>query len=387
MIRQYEKVKVSSTIAARGLEDVIVGPSSLTLIEGERGKLSYRGYDVVDLVRYSTFEETIYLLWYGRLPTKTQLQEFASVLADNRRLPNPIVDMLKSLPKDSHPMDVLRTSISALGLFDPDRNDSSREASMRKSVRLLAKCGTIVATFDRIRNGWQPLTPNPALNYASDFIRMLQGKAPDPEIARVFDMCLVMHVDHELNASTFAARVTASTLSDVYSAVTSAIGTLKGKLHGGANEEVLEMLDSIKTPDKAPVYVKSLLANRMRVMGFGHRVYKTIDPRAVVLRELSRKLGERAGDTRWYEISRKIEEIMLAERNLKPNVDFYSASVYRMLGFPKDFSTTIFACSRVTGWTAHILEQYDNNRLMRPRAEYIGSREMTYIPIDQRNII
>jgi citrate synthase len=377
---------VSSTIAARGLEDVIVGPSSLTLIEGERGKLSYRGYDVVDLVRHSTFEETIYLLWYGKLPTKTHLHEFTLELAGNRELPTPIVSMLKSLPKDSHPMDVLRTSISALGLFDPDRNDSSREANVRRSVRLLAKCGTIVATFDRIRNGKQPVIPNPALNYASDFIRMLQGKIPDTDIARVFDMCLVMHVDHELNASTFAARVTASTLSDVYSAVTSAIGTLKGKLHGGANEGVLEMLDGIGTSDKASVYVKNLLANRIRVMGFGHRVYKTIDPRAVILRELSRNLGERAGDTRWYEISRKIEEIMLAERNLKPNVDFYSASVYRVLGFPKDFSTPIFACSRVAGWTAHILEQYDNNRLMRPRAEYVGAREMAYVPIEQRSI-
>jgi len=378
---------VSSTVAARGLEDVIVGPSSLTLIEGERGKLSYRGYDVVDLVRHSTFEETIYLLWHGRLPSGAQLQEFASELAQNRELPNQIVSMLKSLPKDSRPMDVLRTSISALGLFDPDKNDPSREANVRKSIRLLAKCGTIVAAFDRIRSGKEPIPPNPVLNYASDFMRMLQGKVPDAEIAKIFDMCLVMHVDHELNASTFAARVTASTLSDVYSAVTSAIGTLKGRLHGGANEGVLEMLDMIKTPDNAPASVKELLANRMRVMGFGHRVYKTIDPRAVVLRELSRKLGERVGDTRWYEISRKIEETMLAERNLKPNVDFYSASVYRMLGFPKDFSTPIFACSRVAGWTAHILEQYDNNRLMRPRAEYVGPREMKYIPIEQRDVI
>ncbi len=378
---------MSSIVAARGLEDVIVGPSSLTLIEGERGKLSYRGYDVVDLVMHSTFEETIYLLWYGRLPTKAQLQEFATELASNRELPDQIVSMMKSLPKDSRPMDVLRTSISALGLFDQDNDDPSREANVRKSIRLLAKCGTIVAAFDNIRNGREPLPPNPSLNHASDFMRMLQGKVPDADIAKVFDACLVMHVDHELNASTFAARVTASTLSDVYSAVTSAIGTLKGRLHGGANEGVLEMLDSIGTPDRAPAYVKELLSSRLRVMGFGHRVYKTIDPRAVVLRELSRKLGERLGDTRWYKISRKIEETMLAERNLKPNVDFYSASAYRMLGFAKDSSTPIFACSRVAGWTAHILEQYDNNRLMRPRAEYVGPRERTYVSIEQRGVI
>lgn len=374
----------SAAVASKGLEDVIVGPSSLTLIEGEKGKLSYRGYEVVDLAKHSTFEETAYLLLNGELPTSAQLQEFSYEIARNRDLPDDIVRMLRLLSKDNHPMDVLRTSVSALGMLDPERDDSSREASFRKSIRLLAKSGTIVAAFHRIRNGKEPIPPDPSLNQASDFIKMLEGDIPEPEVARIFDMCMVLHADHELNASTFAARVTASTLSDVYSAVTSAIATLKGRLHGGANEGVLDMLDRIGSPENAPAYIREVLANRMRVMGFGHRVYKTIDPRAVILRELSHQLGKKVGDTSWYEISRSIEETMLAERNLKPNVDFYAASVYRMLGFPKDLCTPIFACSRVAGWTAHILEQYDDNRLIRPRAEYVGPKERVYIPIEKR---
>jgi citrate synthase len=374
----------SATIAPRGLEDVIVGPSSLTLIEGQRGKLSYRGYDVLELAQRSSFEETVYLLWYGSLPTAPQLRDFTAELSGNRALPDEILDMMKSLPKDSEPMDVLRTSVSMLGMFDPDYKNPSREANTRKSIRLLARCGTIVSAFHRIRIGNEPIAPDPDLHHARDFIRMLEGRTPDEDIYKIFDMCLILHVDHELNASAFAARVTASTLSDVYSAVTSAIATLKGQLHGGANEGVIEMLEKIGSPDNAPSCVKEMLAQKLRVMGFGHRVYKTIDPRAVMLRELSRQLGEKTGDSRLYEISKKVEETMLAERNLKPNVDFYSASVYRMLGFPSDLFTPIFACSRVAGWTAHVLEQYDNNRLIRPRAEYTGPRELHYIPIEER---
>lgn len=374
----------SATIASRGLEDVIVGPSSLTLIEGQRGKLSYRGYDVLELAQRSSFEETVYLLWYGSLPTAPQLRDFTAELSGNRALPDEILNMMESLPKNSEPMDVLRTSVSMLGMFDPDYKNSSREANTRKSIRLLARCGTIVSAFHRIRIGNKPIAPDPDLHHARDFIRMLEGRAPDEDICKIFDMCLILHIDHELNASAFAARVTASTLSDVYSAVTSAIATLKGRLHGGANEGVIEVLEKIGSPDNAPSYVREMLAQKLRVMGFGHRVYKTIDPRAVMLRELSRQLGEKTGDSRLYEISKKVEETMLAERNLKPNVDFYSASVYRMLGFPSDLFTSIFACSRVAGWTAHVLEQYDNNRLIRPRAEYTGLRELHYIPLEER---
>lgn len=374
----------SATIASRGLEDVVVGPSSLTLIEGQKGKLSYRGYDVLELAQHSSFEETVYLLWHGYLPTAPQLRDFTAELSRNRALPDEILNMMKSLPKNSEPMDVLRTSVSMLGMLDPDYKDSSRDADTKKSIRLLAKCGTIVSAFYRIRSGKEPIAPDPDLHHACDFIRMLEGRAPHEDICRIFDMCLILHVDHELNASAFAARVTASTLSDVYSAVTSAIATLKGRLHGGANEGVIEMLEKIGSPDNAPSFVREMLAQKLRVMGFGHRVYKTIDPRAVMLRELSRQLGEKTGDNRLYEISKKVEETMLAERNLKPNVDFYSSSVYRMLGFPNDLFTTIFACSRVAGWTAHVLEQYDNNRLIRPRAEYTGPRELHYIPIEER---
>ncbi len=367
-----------------GLEDIVAAHSYICDLDGKLGKLSYFGLDIHDLARYSTFEETAYLLWYGVLPSKEQLEDLNAQLCANRALPSPVSEFLRLLPKSSTPMDVLRTTVSALSSFDPDTGDTSPEANRRRSIRLTAVMPTIVAGWDRLRNGKEPVTPLTDGNLATNFLYMLTGEMPDAYKAHMMDVVLILHADHELNASTFAARVTAGTLAGMYAAITSAIGALSGPLHGGANEQVMRMLLKIGEVDRASAYIQGALDRHERIMGFGHRVYKTEDPRATHLRQMSRELGERTGDTRWYEISRIIEEYIKEHKGLYANVDFYSASVYYMMGIPIDLDTPIFACSRVTGWTAHVLEQYANNRLIRPRAEYIGPKNVVYVPVEQR---
>ncbi len=375
-------MRINNT-APKGLEDVIIGSSSLTLIDGCAGTLSYRGYDISDLAENATFEETAYLLLYGNLPNVQELRQLKKNLSDEREIPTQLVELLKGFPNDASAMDILRTSISALSIYDPDLHDYSPDAMLRRAIRILSKMTTMIAGYERIRNGAEVIPPRTDLDHASNFLYMMRGQVPEPVVARIYDKCLIIHADHELNASTFAARVTASTLSDVYSAVTSAIGTLKGPLHGGANEGVMEMLEEIKVPENAEAYLKKVFSEKKRVMGFGHRVYKTIDPRATILKSLSKELATKNGGE-WFEISDKLEEIMRAEKNLSPNVDFYAASVYHMLGIPTYLFTPIFAASRVTGWTAHILEQYSDNRLIRPRADYLGHPPRKYIPLTQR---
>ena len=374
----------TENLVAEGLKGVVIGKSEICFIDGKRGKLIYRGYDIHDLVKHSNFEEVVYLLWYGKLPTKKNFDGLYKSLVINRALSEEAISLLKSFPKKATPMEVLRTAISTLSLTDHSADDNSFESNVKKAINLTAKTATIIAAFDRIRNGKEPIEPNPNLNHAANFLYMLTGKAPDEMISRFFDICLILHADHELNASTFAARVTSSTLSDLYSAITSAVGTLKGPLHGGANIEVMKMLTDMGTVNKAKEYVRARLAERKRIMGFGHRVYKTEDPRATHLRRMSKEMGEKTGETKWYEMSRVIEDFMLNEKGMYPNVDFYSASAYYSMGIPIDLYTPIFALSRVSGWIAHVLEQYSNNTLIRPVAEYVGPNDLTYVPIDKR---
>ena len=367
-----------------GLQDVVVATSEICSIDGQRGKLTYRGYDIRDLAENSTYEEVVYLLWNGRLPRREEWDEFEEELVGNRSVAPEVLDLLMHLSPAQNPMDTLRTAVSALALYDPDAEDMSGEANRRKAVRLTAQMGTLVAAYDRIRKGKDPISPVPKLNRAANFLYMLQGRVPEAEAARWFDVALILHADHSYNASTFAARVTASTLSDMHSAITLAIGTLKGPLHGGANEQVMKMLLEIETPDRAADYVRNLLAQKKKVMGFGHRVYRTEDPRATVLRKMSENLGRRAGQTKWFDISKEIEDFMIREKKLNANVDFYSASAYYVLGIPVDLYPLVFAVSRISGWIAHVLEQYADNKLIRPLAEYVGPTDRKYVPIDQR---
>ena len=369
-----------------GLQDVVIATSEICSIDGQRGILTYRGYDIADLAEHATFEETVYLLWYGRPPRRAELNDLTRQLAENRPVPPEILDLLKRLPPPQHPMETLRTVVSALSLYDPEAEDMSLEANRRKALRLTAQMATIVAAFGRIRDGKEPIGPDPKLGHAADFLYMLTGQTPSEHDARWFDVALTLHADHSFNASTFAARVTASTLSDMHSAVTSAIGALKGPLHGGANEQVMKMLLEIKTVDRAETYLHTLFGQKQkaRVMGFGHRVYHTEDPRATVLRKMSEDLGRRKGQPQWFEISHKIEELMIREKKINANVDFYSASAYYVLGIPVDLYPLVFAASRISGWTAHVLEQYANNKLIRPLAEYTGPTNQKYVPIDQR---
>jgi citrate synthase len=367
-----------------GLQDVVIATSGICSIDGARGKLTYRGYDIGDLAANSTFEEVVYLLWNGRLPKRSELSQLERQLAENRPISAEIVDLLKRLPPPQHPMETLRTTVSALSLYDPEAEDMSEEANRHKALRLTAQMATLVAAFGRIREGKEPIAPDPKLNHAANFLYMLQGKAPAQAEARWFDVALILHADHSYNASTFAARVAASTLSDMHSAITAAIGTLKGPLHGGANEQVMKMLLEINNPDKVEPYIHQLLTQKKKVMGFGHRVYHTEDPRATVLRKMSEDLGRRAGSVKWFEMSKKIEDVMIREKKINANVDFYSASAYYVLGIPVDLYPLVFALSRISGWTAHVLEQYANNKLIRPLAEYVGPTDLKYIPIDQR---
>lgn len=367
-----------------GLEDIVAANSQICDLDGQLGKLTYFGVDIHDLAQHSTFEETAYLLWHGVLPTRAQLEEVKAQLCANRVLPGPVTELMRLLPTTTSPMDVLRTVVSSLSSFDPDPADNSTSANQRRAIRLTAMMPTIVASWDRLRNEKEPVAPLPDHDHATNFLYMLQGEMPDPYNAHVMDVVLILHADHELNASTFAARVTAATLANMYAAITSAIGGLSGPLHGGANEQVMRMLSRIGEASKAEAYIAGVLERKERVMGFGHRVYRTEDPRATHLRAMSEELGKRTGDNRWYEMSRIVEHYIKEHKGLNANVDFYSASVYYMLGIPIDLDTPIFACSRVSGWTAHVLEQYSNNRLIRPRAEYVGPKNVKYTPIDER---
>lgn len=367
-----------------GLEDIVAAHSHICDLDGKLGKLTYFGVDIHDLANFASFEETAYLLWHGSLPTRAQLDEVKAQLQASRTLPGPVNDFLRLLPKTSTPMDVLRTIVSALAMFDPAPDDKSPAANRHRAIQLTAVIPTIVASWDRLRNGKEPVAPLTDSNHATNFLYMLKGEMPDPAVARMLDQVLTLHADHELNASTFAARVTAGTLAGMYAAITSAISALSGPLHGGANEQVMRMLLKIGEVSNTETYLQEALARKERIMGFGHRVYKTEDPRATHLRKMSEELGQRTGDSRWYQMSRRIEAYIKEHKGLNANVDFYSASVYYMMGIPIDLDTPIFASSRITGWTAHVLEQYDNNRLIRPRAEYVGPKNVTYIPIEQR---
>jgi citrate synthase len=370
-----------------GLEDVVAATSAICYLDGDRGVLAYYGYDIHDLAKGATFEEVCYLLWHGRLPNRAELGDLQSQLAAARPLSEAILRLMKQLPA-SDGMDMLRTLTSALGQYDPEVNDASPQAQYRKAVRLTAQMASIVATYGRLQAGGGPIQPDPALGHAANFLYMLKGERPSALATRAFDIALVLHADHELNASTFVARVAAATLTDIYSATVGAIGALKGPLHGGANADVMRLLIEIgpeATPERIDEAIRAKLARKVKIPGFGHRVYRTEDPRATHLRRMSKDLGERAGNTRWYDMSQRIEALVTGEKKLYPNVDFYSASTYYTLGIPIDLFTPIFAVSRVSGWTAHCLEQYKNNRLIRPRTDYIGPvYPQTFLPLDQR---
>ena len=373
--------------ARGGLEDVVATTSAICYLDGGRGVLAYCGYDIHELARFATFEEVCYLLWHRRLPTRAELGDLQSQLAAARPLPEPIVRLMRTLPP-ADGMDALRTLASALAHYDAEANDASPQAQYRTAVRLTAQTGTLVATWGRMQAGGGPIAPDPVMGHAANFLYMLTGARPGATAIRAFDVALTLHADHELNASTFAGRVAAATLTDIYSAVVAAIGTLKGPLHGGANADVMRMLLELGEDagaDRIDAFVRGKLARKEKIPGFGHRVYRTEDPRATTLRQLSRELGKQAGRTAWFDISQRIEGLVKAEKTLYPNVDFYSASMYYTLGIPIDLYTPIFAVSRMSGWTAHILEQYANNRLIRPRADYIGpDYPQRFVPLDQR---
>ena len=370
---------------AAGLRNVVAGESGISSIDGQRGVLAYRGIDIHELARQSSFEEVCFLLWEGRLPHREELAAMGAAIAAERALPRELLSLIATLSRTSTPMDALRTAASALSASDPDEREMSPEANHRKAVRLTGQLATIVAALHRLREGKPVVPPDPGRTHADDFLRMLEGETARSAAVRALDIALVLHADHEFNASTFAARVTAATLSDMHSAVTSAIATLKGPLHGGANEAVIQMLTEIGSLDRVDAYIHAKLARKERIMGFGHRVYTTEDPRATHLRAMSKQVAESSGDTKLYDMSRRIEQIVNAEKGLNANVDFYSASLYSMLGIPPDLFTPLFAVSRISGWTAHVLEQYSNNRLIRPRAEYIGPPyPQPYVPVEER---
>jgi len=372
-------------MANKGLEGVVAAQSAICYIDGLKGSMRYRGYDISDLAEHSSFEETAYLLWHGSLPGRNQLSELQAQLVLDRKLPDEVLAIIRSFPLHMAPMDVLRTTVSLLGAYDADSGDQSSESLNRTAVRLTAQLSTVATSWHRLAQGKDPVDPDPSLDHAANFLYMLSGKQPDPEYAKAFGIALILHADHELNASTFAARVTAATLSDMHAAVTSAIGTLKGPLHGGANQDVMAMLQEIGTLDRAPDYVRQKLADKLKVPGFGHRVYKTEDPRATHLRRLSEQLGRKSGNLKWFEMSRLIEQIMMDEKSIACNVDFYSGSVYTTMGIPVELFTAVFACSRISGWTAHLLEQYADNRIIRPMGDYTGPLEASYVPLDQRS--
>ena len=370
------------TQADAGLEGIIATSTSICSIEN--GVLAYRGYNIDDLADNASFGETAYLLFYGCLPRQGELERFEAAVVEGGKIPAEHLKLVRSFPKDASPMEWLRTAVSALSFYDPDARDNSAEANLRKAIRLTGQVSTLVAAYDRLRRNKEPLEPKTGKSLSWNFLYMLTGQEPDETSVKTFDICLVLHADHELNASTFSARVTAGTLADMHSAVVSAIGTLKGPLHGGANEQVMVMLEKVGDSSKVEAWIHEALVRKERIMGFGHRVYKNGDPRAKHLMRLSEAMGRLKGEMKWFEMSRVIDAVVRKEKGLLPNVDFYSASTYHYLGIPTDLFTPIFACSRITGWTAHVIEQLANNRLIRPRAEYLGARDQKVIPIDKR---
>src|SRR5438309_11076370 len=378
---------VSTTHASKGgLEGVVATTSSICYIDGDKGVLAYRGIDIHKLADHSNFEETCYLLWFGKLPTRRELRELHDRMAEERKLDASIITLLRNAPRHALPMDVLRTAVSALSFYDPQEKNNDRKANVDKAIRLTSQIAMIVAAYDRIRKGHSIVEPDRSLSHAANFLLMLNGKHPSATAERALDIALILHADHELNASTFAARVTAATLSDMHSAITSAIGALKGPLHGGANEAVFRILQAIDKSKAEPVeYVKGMIAQKKKIPGFGHRVYHTEDPRATHLRKMSRDLGQSSGETKWFEISRQIEEFVKADKKLNANVDFSSASTYHTLGIDVDLFTPVFAVSRISGWTAHVIEHLEDNRLIRPRAEYVGPAYPNhYLAIEKR---
>lgn len=368
----------------KGLEGVVAAETAISDIDGQKGLLYYVGYDIHDLATNATFEEVIYLLHNLELPSESQLEEIRSTLAGSREPNELATQLVQTLADNSPPMSMLRTITSVSSAKDPDGSSMEPEANYRKAMRLIAVFPTFVAYYDRLRNGKELISPDPSLSHAANFLYMLKGDKADDDAAHIFDVCLTLHADHTMNASTFAARVCAATLSDIHSAITAGIAALKGPLHGGANEAVMKMLVEIKEPSNAPDYIRDKLNNKEKVMGFGHRVYKTEDPRATHLRRMSKELAEKTGDGTFYEISQEIEKTVMEEKGLYPNVDFYAASVYGYLGIPTDLFTPIFACSRVAGWTAHVREQYADNRLIRPDHDYIGPEPRSWTKIQDR---
>lgn len=373
-----------TTAASEGLRGVVAAQSAIGDVNGIEGKLIYQGYDIHDLAEHSTFEEVVYLLWHGELPKQEELDGFKERLRRNYEVPSQVIETMKSFPKDAEPMDVLRTAVSSLDFYDGNGHGTDRETATKAAIRITGQIGTIAAAWDRIRNGKDAVAPDNDLSIAENFLYMLRGERPDTEEARMFDIALILHADHELNASTFTTRVVAGTLAGMYGAVTAGIAALAGPLHGGANTNVMKMLIEIDDPAKIDAWVENALNEKRKIMGIGHAVYKTEDPRATWLRKFSKRMADKTGISKWYEMSQRIEQLMIEKKGMYPNVDFYSASTYYLMGIPLDLFTPIFAVSRISGWTGHILEQYANNKLIRPRAEYIGKRDQKYVPIAER---
>jgi citrate synthase len=373
-----------TTAAAAGLRGVVAAQSAIGDVNGEQGILIYQGYNIHDLAEHSTFEEVIFLLWNGRLPKADELETLSSQIRANYEVPAGAMTMMKQFPKDADPMDVLRTVVSSLDFYDKDGHLTDREHAMKAAIKLTGQIGTIAAAWDRIRNGKEVVAPDSSLNIAENFLYMLRGERADADEEHMFDVCLILHADHELNASTFTTRVVSGTLAGMYGSVTAGIAALAGPLHGGANTNVMKMLIEIGDLDKVDAWVDTALAEHRKIMGIGHAVYKTEDPRATWLRKYSRHMAEKKGESKWFEMSRRVEQLMHEKKGMFPNVDFYSASTYYLMGIPLDLFTPIFAVSRISGWTGHILEQYGHNKLIRPRAEYIGARDLEYVAIGER---
>ena len=371
-------------MAEKGLREVVAAQTRISDIDGDQGRLWYVGYEIADLAQHATFEEVVYLLHHLELPNETQLDALNEFLVDEREPSRFQTELMPTLAQQNSPMSMLRTSVSSASTYDPDGWDFSEEANLRKALRLVALFPSFIAMYHRAREGNEIVPPNPKLPHAANFLTMLLGEEPDQESADALDTTFILYADHTMNASTFTARIIASTLSDLHSAITGAIGALKGPLHGGANEEAMKMLEEVADPANAAAYVKDRLSRKQKIMGFGHAVYRTMDPRATVLRGLAASCAERAGNTRWFEVAEAIERVTLDERGLYPNVDFYAAVVYNSLRIPTDLMTPIFALARTAGWTAHVREQYSDNKVIRPGSEYVGPADRTYVPIDRR---
>ena len=373
-----------TTAAAAGLRGVVAAQSAIGDVNGEQGILIYQGYDIHDLAEHSTFEEVVYLLWHGRLPNAAELAELNAEIRANYEVPAEVIALMKQFPITADPMDVLRTSVSSLDFYDPAGHGTDRENATKAAIKLTAQIGTLSAAWDRIRNGNEVVAPDHTLNIAQNFLYMLRGERADADEEHMFDVCLILHADHELNASTFTTRVVAGTLADMYGCVTAGIAALAGPLHGGANTAVMKTLIEIGSVEAVDAWIDKALEEKRKIMGIGHAVYKTEDPRATWLRKYSRHMAEKTGESKWFDMSQRIESLMLEKKGMHPNVDFYSASTYYMMNIPLDLYTPIFAVSRISGWTGHILEQYNHNKLIRPRAEYIGARDQKYVAIGDR---